>query len=401
MKIITIIVFYILCTAASAAGDEIGDALPDSATDQLKEMTRGVIKAGMPREDAITMVSMMIEKGFRPDNAVKALNIAINAFENEIPVKPITNKAFEGMAKKVPDDFVVQAMETVLVRHAFAKDLAMSIADNKEQVRGIASVIADNLSAGMRAQEIDRIMGEIHRRSKTMASSEVEGLALETFHVTKTMARKGVSSKDSADVVCQAHQQDFNAKDFGAIRDTFSNRAARGNSGEIANQFERAIGRGERAESLGRSKSNGFGVEGEEGRGSDSEGPGSSSGSDAGGSGAGGSSSGSESGGSESGSSSSGSAAGSSGAGGSSSGSGTGSSGAGGSSSGSDAGCSVAGGSSAGSAAGCPEGGVSGSGSAADSPESGGSSSGSDAGSSEAGGSSSGSGAGGSGGGRK
>ena len=43
MKIITIIVFYILCTAASAAGDEIGDALPDSATDQLKEMTRGVI----------------------------------------------------------------------------------------------------------------------------------------------------------------------------------------------------------------------------------------------------------------------------------------------------------------------------------------------------------------------
>ena len=343
MKKIVFFFFCILFFAPFAFGDEIDDNLPGYTPGPVKEKTREMISAGIPSENVLNMTRMMVQNRFREEHAVKAQNAVMNAYRNEIPVEPIMNKIFEGIAKKIPDDIVVRAMERTLSRYSFAYEHAKSITTNRDRIRSVASAITDSMTAGMHAQDIDRIIERLNRRSEVMERKLATELALETFLSTRTMARMGVSSKAAADVVCEAHQHRYSVKEMKQVRNAFVDHATRANSGDIANQFSRAVGRGESPESLGRSE--------EAGRGSDSEGPGDSgsggggsgsgggggssgggesgSGGESGGSGGGGSDSGGESGGSGGGSSDSGSESGSSGGGESGSGGASGGSGGG------------------------------------------------------------------------
>ena len=279
MKKIVFFLFCILFFAPLAFGDEIDDNLPEYTPGPVKERTREMITAGIPSENALNMTRMMVQNRFRQEYTVRAQNAVMNANRNEIPVEPIMNKISEGIAKKVPDDIVVRAMEMTLARYSFAYEHAKSITTNRDRIRSVASAITDSMAAGMLAKDIDRVIERLNRRSKVMERNLATELAQETFLATRTMARMGVSSKAAADVVCEAHQHRYSVKEMEQVRNAFAEHATRANSGNVANQYSRAIGRGETAESLGRSE--------EAGRGSDAEGSG-GGGSGGGGSGAGG-----------------------------------------------------------------------------------------------------------------
>jgi len=316
MKKIAIILMSILIFTANAQGDEVDNDLP-TASEQIKARTRDMINVGIPNREAINMTRMMVQNRFRQEQTIRAQNIAINAKKNELPVGPIMSKVSEGIAKKVPDDFVVQAMETTLSRYAFAYEKAKSVTKDQDRVEKIASAIAGGLSAGMKAQDIDTIMGRIKERSAVMNPDHVEALALETFLATRTMARMGVSSKAATDVVCQAHQHSFNVREMKQVRNSFTDHATRANSGEMANQYAQEIGRGEKAGNLGKAEGGTGRGQGSEGTDPGSDASGSGTGSDTGGgnegSGSGGSDSGSDRGGSGGDSSGSGSEGGGSG----------------------------------------------------------------------------------------
>ena len=294
MKKIAIILMSILIFTANAQGDEVDNDLP-TASEQIKARTRDMINVGIPNREAINMTRMMVQNRFRQEQTIRAQNIAINAKKNELPVGPIMSKVSEGIAKKVPDDFVVQAMETTLSRYAFAYEKAKSVTKDQDRVEKIASAIAGGLSAGMKAQDIDTIMGRIKERSAVMNPNHVEALALETFLATRTMARMGVSSKAATDVVCQAHQHSFNVREMKQVRNSFTDHATRANSGEMANQYAQEIGRGEKAGNLGKAEGGTGRGQGSEGTDPGSDASGSGTGSDTGG-GSGGSSGGSDAG---------------------------------------------------------------------------------------------------------
>ena len=363
MKKIVFFLFCILFFAPLAFGDEIDDNLPEYTPGPVKERTREMITAGIPSENALNVTRMMVQNRFRQEHTVRAQNAIMNAYRKEIPVEPIMNKIYEGIAKKVPDDIVVRAMEMALARYSFAYDHAKSITTNRDRIRSVASAITDSMTAGMLAQDIDRIIERLNRRSQVMERNLAAELALETFLVTRTMARMGVSSRAAADVVCEAHQHRYSVKEMKQFRNAFTDHATRANSSDIANQISRAVGRGEPPESLGRSENAGRGSDGDRSGGGNTGGGGSDSGGAGGSSGGGGSGSGGASGGSGGGGSGSGGAGGSSGGGGSGSGESSGGSEGGGSGSGSEGGSSGGGGSGSGGSSGGSESGSSGSGS--------------------------------------
>lgn len=385
MKKIVIIFVSIFFFTANAQGDDVDNNLP-GASEQIKARTRDMINVGIPSQEAIDMTRMMVENRFRQEVTIRAQNIVLKAKKNELPVGPIMNKVPEGVAKRVPDDFVLQAMETTLSRYAFAYEKAKSIAKDQGQVEKIATAIANSLSAGMKARDIDTIMVSTKERSVQLNQNLAEALALETFLATRTMARMGVSSNAATEVVCQAHQNGFNVREMKQVRSSFTDHATRANSGEMANQYSREIGRGEKAGNLGKTEG-GTGREPsseESDHGSGGSGPGGESGSGGGSEGSGG---GSETGGDSGGSGGEGSGAGSEGSGsGGESGSGGASEGSGGGpDTGSDSGGAGGEGSGAGSGGG-GSGGESGSGGAGDGAGSSDSGSGSDSGGSSGGG---------------
>ncbi len=62
--------------------------------------------------------------------------------------EPIMNKAHEGLAEQVQAKAVVQAMEQVRSRHAFASKQAKTITNDKAKINQMATILAGSMAAG-------------------------------------------------------------------------------------------------------------------------------------------------------------------------------------------------------------------------------------------------------------
>ncbi|RJQ53738.1 MAG: hypothetical protein C4530_17695, partial [Desulfobacteraceae bacterium] len=305
---VSILTVLLALFTASAFGDEVEDRLA-AAPERIKERTREMIRSGISAQEAVGMTEAMIRNRFREEHVVRAQNIVMDARKSDIPAGPIVDKVLEGVAKKVPDDAVVRAMEATASRYSFAYARAKAVARDRRQVDGIASAIADSLAAGMKTADIDRIMAGVRERAQAMNRSDSEALALETFQTTRTMARLGASSDSAAEVVSQAHRQRFSIEEMRQVHQAFRENTTRTDSGRVADRFAQGIRQGVKAQDLGSAaggqgrgaRSEGADQTGEAGSGGGKDGSSSGSGSGGtGGSGSGGAES--DSGGSSSGS---------------------------------------------------------------------------------------------------
>jgi len=262
MKKICLITCAILFCASLSFGDEVEDKLPTAATEQLKASTREMIRSGIGSDDAIKMTKLMLENRFRHQLILRAHHIIMNAQREGLPVGPIMNKAHEGMAKRVQDKNIVQAMERVRSRYAFAHQQAKLITQHKAQMHLIGNMIAHSLAAGMNQENIGRVMQSFQHREKAMTRVDAEELAKETFTATMNMARLGVSSKAATDLVCQALQHRYTAREMKTMRNSFMTRARNANPTNLAKSYANEIQGGKGAESLGSSGMGGAGMPG-------------------------------------------------------------------------------------------------------------------------------------------
>jgi hypothetical protein len=161
------------------------------------------------------------------------------------------NEAYEGMAKQVQDQNIVRAMERVRSRYALAHQQAKLITQNKAQMHLIGNTIAQGLAAGMNHEDVGRIMQGFQLRAQGMTRADAEGLARETFTAARTMARLGVSSEAAADLVCQALQHSYSAREMETMRDSFMSRARNADPTILAKSYANEIKGGRGAENLG------------------------------------------------------------------------------------------------------------------------------------------------------
>jgi len=270
MKKICLMVCALLFSASLAFGDEVEESLSTLATEQLKTSTREMIQSGIETDNAIRMTKLMLKNQFSLEQTLRAQKTIMNAKKEGLPVEPIMNKAYEGMVKQVQAKNIVQAMERVRTRYAFAYAQARAITKERSQVRAIGNTIAKSFTAGMNQNDIQGIMDRIQGRTQQMTQTQTMELARESFKTARDMARLGLSSKTTTDLVCLALQKGYTARKMANMRNSFMTQSKSSHPTHLANSYSNAIKGGKSAGSsgsLGSSGSSGPGGQGGRGGG--------------------------------------------------------------------------------------------------------------------------------------
>jgi hypothetical protein len=220
MKKVFIICMTIFFCAAVASADPVEEGLPKTATPQVKNSTRQMLDQGFNAEKVMDMTRQMLANKFSQQHVQQAHTILMNARKQGLPTEPIMNKAHEGLAKQVQPRAVVQAMEQVRSRHAFASKQAKAITNDKAKINQMAAILAGSMAAGMNHEDADRIMQVLQERNRNMTRAHAEDLAMQTFMTTRTMTRLGMDSQAVGDSVCEALQQGHNAQEMHNMRNT-------------------------------------------------------------------------------------------------------------------------------------------------------------------------------------
>jgi hypothetical protein len=310
--------------ATTALADAVDDGLPADSPAAVKSSTKHVIQKGLKTEDTVKLTRAMLQNKFDEQHIQLAHALMIEAKNSGMPVQPLMNKAFEGMAKGVPPPMILSAMETVQSRNAFAFRRAAKLTNDRSRTENLGRTLAAGLAAGLTEEDADTITEMAQQRAGSMNSDQAYSLALESFQTARDVSRLGVSSQTATSMVTRALDEGFNHEDLRTMRSSFMMQVQHAEPESLARGYTSAI-------QEGRGFQKGPGTTGGQ---SGSPGPGVGGGSGSGGAGSGASGPGSGGSGSGPGSGGSGSGTGNGGSG-SSGGSGSGGSGSGGSGSGS------------------------------------------------------------------
>ncbi len=173
-----------------------------------------MVKQGFNTENVIDMTRQMLANNFSQQQVLQAHAILMNAKKQGLQTEPIMNKAYEGLAKQVQAKAVVQAMEQVRSRHAFALKQAKTITNDKAKINQMATILAGSLAAGMNHEDVGRIMQAVQARTQNMTQTHSEELAMQAFMTARLMARLGKQSQSVSNSVCQALQQGYSAQEM-------------------------------------------------------------------------------------------------------------------------------------------------------------------------------------------
>jgi hypothetical protein len=190
MKKILIVIFGIFFFASLAFGDEVDRDLSKIANEQIRTHTRAMVNAGIHRDEALKMTRMMIQRNYQNQNTIRAQQILIATVKESLPVKPVMNKAFEGIAKNAPEDLVVQAMEKTRYRYSIAYKHARQITKNTNRMHNIAKAIAEGFTAGIHNTDTVQVMNKLKSRTQQRTKANTEELAEESFLLLRDMARR-------------------------------------------------------------------------------------------------------------------------------------------------------------------------------------------------------------------
>ena len=139
----------LLVSAMPVGADAVDDGLPPGVNEQVRTQTREMIQAGVPTEDAVKMTRNLVQHQFRNALALQAQDEVIDACRQGLPHEPLMSKLQEGLAKQVPPEKVVQAMQTVRERYAYAYRYAKQVTSDKVNQKMLGEALSQGLAAGL------------------------------------------------------------------------------------------------------------------------------------------------------------------------------------------------------------------------------------------------------------
>jgi hypothetical protein len=273
-----IVVILVLPGVGTALGDAIDDGLPANSPAAVKASARQAVQNGLPLQGVVKLTRAMLQNKFNQQQVQLAHALMIEAQNSGIPVQPLINKAFEGMAKNVPPPLIVNAMETVQSRNAFAFQRAAQLSNDKSRTENLGRTLAAALVAGLSREDADKITKTVQQRAGSLNSDHAYSLALECYQTARDVSRLGVSSQSVTNMVTQALNKGFNSEDMRTMRSSFMTQAQHTEPQNLARGYSSAI-------QEGKAFQEGSGAAGGQ---SGAPGPGGSGGAGAGGSGSGG-----------------------------------------------------------------------------------------------------------------
>ncbi|UCD82475.1 MAG: hypothetical protein JSW26_13930 [Desulfobacterales bacterium] len=232
---------FLVLFATAALADAIDDGLPPDTPEAVKVGTRQAIQNGLEQESVIKLTRAMLQDKFDEQQIQLAHALMIEAKNSGMPVQPLVNKAFEGMAKGVPPPLIVNAMETVQFRNAFAFQRAAKFSNDRSRTENLGLTLAAGLAAGLSWDDADKINGKLQQRTAPMNSDRAYSLALECYQTVRDVSRLGVSSQDVVSMLSMALNKGFNHEDMHALRNSFVAQARQSEPQNLARSYTAAI----------------------------------------------------------------------------------------------------------------------------------------------------------------
>ncbi len=262
-----------LCILLLGAGNLWCVQSAEPVSPSLDAGTQALVQAGIDEQDARHMIRLMVQNRFQEETMLKAQALVMNTHRAGLPAEKVMHKAFEGLAKGAGEPQILQAMERVQARYAYAYQQAESLTPEPQRMRRMGDVLAEALSSGVSPDDADRVMDRLRSRTRDTTQDqdrnqdpdkeqdrdrrrlgtpdEVEGYARECLLTLRDLSRCGVSSAGASGLVGQAMQHQYTQQEMRTLRQSFLERARFGNPQALARQYASAIQAGERADRLG------------------------------------------------------------------------------------------------------------------------------------------------------
>jgi hypothetical protein len=251
MKKILLAMVFVFIIPAMLLADEVDKGLPPDTPSSIKESARQVIQLGIETNAVIKMTRSMLGDNFSEQQIIAGHELLIKTRKQNISEEPIINKLHEGIAKNVSAENILQAMEKVRVRYEVANAYTQNMRTDQGQAPAMAKEMAECMAAGMDKDGMNKIMEMLQNKTRNATKNEAFELNEKTLYTARTLARSGVGSKDIVNVLNNAFQMNYNAREMEKLGNTFM-RQAKGMSSasDLAKSYSIAIKRGATPDSI-------------------------------------------------------------------------------------------------------------------------------------------------------
>lgn len=202
---------------------------------------------------------------FSAEHVQQVQNIITSAQQQGLPADALTNKVYEGIAKNIDPNRIIQALKRVTSRYVYGYTLARKFTQKEKQVDELGSTITEGIAAGLSRSDAEKLVNSLQSRSRQMTRDEMYVLAEETMLTARDLSRQGVSSTTTTEVVSKAVNKGFSASEMQTMRNTFNAQGARGNRESLAKVYGSAIDQGVQAGDLASQGTGGRGFGGTQG----------------------------------------------------------------------------------------------------------------------------------------
>ncbi|MGB5618944.1 MAG: hypothetical protein WBM78_19040, partial [Desulfobacterales bacterium] len=244
MKKILFLAILVVFQASIAVADEVELGLMGSASDQIKASARQAIRAGADGGSVIDVTRVMLQNDFKSEQILRAHEIMTKMHRAGLPLQPIVNKLFEGIAKHVPPATILNAMDAVRSRYEFAFSRAGLLTTQEYQKDQLGLALAAGLAAGLSFEDADGIVQAVRQRAGSTNSDQANALAFEAFETARDAARLGASSNAAAGLVSQALSKGLGLAEMQAMHQSFLSQSQHGLPENLARSYAKAIQQG-------------------------------------------------------------------------------------------------------------------------------------------------------------
>ena len=246
MKKTLVILMTLMLWVCPLWADDVDGALPENTSLRIRNNTRQMIQTGISQDDATQLTRSMLQHRFQERHILQAQNMLMETMQTGLPVEPVMNKAFEGMAKNKPDGLIVQAMKKTQSRYAYAYRKAQELTPDQETQNSLGLSIAQGMGAGLQDKDMEPVMAQLQTRIRQMSQNKADELCQQTFLTASVMARLGVDPDTVSDVLRQALQNRFTAREMQQLRSNFNSQSQQMSPNLLASQFAQKLRRGEK-----------------------------------------------------------------------------------------------------------------------------------------------------------
>jgi hypothetical protein len=148
---------------------------------QSQEQARVEYQAQIDPEGTPALLQAMQQHRFQHENQLHINTMIREAQQKGLPTEPLMNKVHEGIAKNVPEEKIVQAVERVQNRNENAYRQAGALTSDKQHARQLGQVIAEAYTAGLMEKDAAQIMTQLQTRTRTMNQQEAQELRIQTI----------------------------------------------------------------------------------------------------------------------------------------------------------------------------------------------------------------------------